>query len=241
MGIRLFRDAAFKKAPWPAPQSTKHGRGDGITRPPEWIEQHIPGGPGSDFGRLCAAVLLDECGGPLAVWLLAGVLSRPPRQVRHGIDHRQRWPGTAGQTYSSARTPRLSCRRRAASVAAGMRVPAAYLGRVMREQILPRIQIVPSGSATTSIPGLLRSAAAIRHCPSRCAETPTTLVPPRPHCSSPRQSSSARTASPVARPDHHGRAGTPFHVNGSHGTNTALSPSVRHAGGIRSGNPEGKA
>ncbi len=67
--------------------STQHGRGDGITRPPEWIEQHIPGGPGSDFGRLCVAILLDEYGGPLAVWLLAGVLSRPPRQVRHGIDH----------------------------------------------------------------------------------------------------------------------------------------------------------
>ncbi len=67
-GFRLFYDAAFIKAPWP----TLLGRGTAWARrwdhtpAPEWIERHIPGGLGSDFGRLCAAVLLDEYGGPIA-------------------------------------------------------------------------------------------------------------------------------------------------------------------------------
>jgi monoamine oxidase len=67
-GFRLFYEAAFVKAPWPTlhDSSTPSGRRWDHTPAPEWIEQHIPGGLDSDFGRLCVAVLLDEYGGPVA-------------------------------------------------------------------------------------------------------------------------------------------------------------------------------
>ena len=65
-GFRLFYDAAFRKAPWPTrfDRHTAQGRRWDRTPATEWIEQHVPGGLGSDFGRLCVAVLLDEYGGP---------------------------------------------------------------------------------------------------------------------------------------------------------------------------------
>ena len=65
-GFRLFHDAAFRQAPWPTlfNRRTDQGRRWDRTPATEWIEQHIPGGLSSDFGRLCVAVLLDEYGGP---------------------------------------------------------------------------------------------------------------------------------------------------------------------------------
>ena len=99
-GFRLFYDAAFIRAPWPTllGQGTAWARRWDHTPAPEWIEQHIPGGLGSDFGRLCAAVLLDEYGGPIAeqsalnlIYLLGTYDSvpsgraagKPPRTVGH--------------------------------------------------------------------------------------------------------------------------------------------------------------
>jgi monoamine oxidase len=66
-GFRLFYDAAFRKAPWPTlfDRHTAWGRRWDRTPASEWIEQHVPGGLSSDFGRLCVAVLLDEYGGPV--------------------------------------------------------------------------------------------------------------------------------------------------------------------------------
>jgi monoamine oxidase len=66
-GFRLFYDAAFRKAPWPTlfDRHTAWGRRWDRTPATEWIEQHVPGGLSSDFGRLCVAVLLDEYGGPV--------------------------------------------------------------------------------------------------------------------------------------------------------------------------------
>ena len=85
-GFRLFYDAAFNKAPWPTVHDNHTAwasRWD-HTPAPEWIEQHIPGGLGSDFGRLCVAVLLDEYGGPVAgqsalnlIYLLGSYASVP--------------------------------------------------------------------------------------------------------------------------------------------------------------------
>jgi monoamine oxidase len=65
-GFRLFYDAAFRKAPWPTLFDRHTAQGLRWDRTPatEWIDQHVPGGLGSDFGRLCVAVLLDEYGGP---------------------------------------------------------------------------------------------------------------------------------------------------------------------------------
>jgi monoamine oxidase len=67
-GWRLFYQAAFVKAPWPTllGRHTAQARRWDHTPAAEWIEQHIPGGLGSDFGRLCVAILLDEYGGPVA-------------------------------------------------------------------------------------------------------------------------------------------------------------------------------
>ncbi len=67
-GWRLFHDAAFVKAPWPTllGRSTAWARRWDHTPATEWIERYIPGGLGSDFGRLCVAILLDEYGGPVA-------------------------------------------------------------------------------------------------------------------------------------------------------------------------------
>jgi monoamine oxidase len=64
-GWRLFNDAAFTKAPWPTlyNKHTAWGwRWDHMPAP-EWIDAHIPGGLDSDFGRLCASILIDEYGG----------------------------------------------------------------------------------------------------------------------------------------------------------------------------------
>ncbi len=67
-GFQLFYDAAFVKAPWPTlhNRSTAWARRWDRTPAPEWIEQYIPGGLDSNFGRLCVAVLLDEYGGDVA-------------------------------------------------------------------------------------------------------------------------------------------------------------------------------
>jgi monoamine oxidase len=62
----LFRDAANTKAPWPTlhNHATHWGRRWDHQPATRWIEENIPGGLTSDFGRLCVAVLLDEYGGP---------------------------------------------------------------------------------------------------------------------------------------------------------------------------------
>ncbi len=67
-GWRLFHDAAFVKAPWPTllGTHTAWARRWDHTPATEWIERNIPGGLGSNFGRLCVAILLDEYGGPVA-------------------------------------------------------------------------------------------------------------------------------------------------------------------------------
>ena len=64
-GFRLFNDAAFTKAPWPTLYNkyTAWGWRWDHTPAPEWIDANIPGGLDSDFGRLCASILLDEYGG----------------------------------------------------------------------------------------------------------------------------------------------------------------------------------
>jgi monoamine oxidase len=64
--FELFFNAANKKAPWPTLHNhhTRWGwRWDHMPAT-AWIEENIPGGLESDFGRLCVAVLLDEYGGP---------------------------------------------------------------------------------------------------------------------------------------------------------------------------------
>ena len=67
-GFRLFYEAAFIKAPWPTlyNKSTSWARRWDHMPASEWIEQYVPGGIDSDFGRLCVAVLLDEYGGRVA-------------------------------------------------------------------------------------------------------------------------------------------------------------------------------
>jgi monoamine oxidase len=67
-GWRLFHDAAFTKAPWPTlyNKHTAWARRWDHTPATEWIDRHIPGGLGSDFGELCVSILLDEYGGPVA-------------------------------------------------------------------------------------------------------------------------------------------------------------------------------
>ncbi len=61
----LFLDAASNKAPWPTLYNHHTAWGRHWDRMPatEWIERNIRGGLGSDFGRLCVSVLLDEYGG----------------------------------------------------------------------------------------------------------------------------------------------------------------------------------
>ena len=53
------------KAPWPTLYNhhTRWGRHWDRMPATEWIERNIPGGLGSDFGKLCVSVLLDEYGG----------------------------------------------------------------------------------------------------------------------------------------------------------------------------------
>jgi len=67
-GWRLFRDAAVRKAPWPTlyDKHTHWGRRWDHMPATDWIDRYIPGGLDGDFGALCASVLLDEYGGPVA-------------------------------------------------------------------------------------------------------------------------------------------------------------------------------
>ena len=64
--FELFFDAANRKAPWPTllDHYTTWGWRWDHTPATQWIEENIPGGLRSDFGRLCVSVLLDEYGGP---------------------------------------------------------------------------------------------------------------------------------------------------------------------------------
>jgi monoamine oxidase len=61
----LFTGAANNKAPWPTLYNhhTRWGRHWDRMPATEWIERNVPGGLGSDFGKLCVSVLLDEYGG----------------------------------------------------------------------------------------------------------------------------------------------------------------------------------
>ncbi len=114
-GFRLFHHAAFHQAPWPTryDKHTAWARRWDHTPASEWIEQHIPGGLGSDFGQLCVAVLLDEYGGPVAeqsalnlIYLLAYYDSAPsgsrPRDSPRAVRHRRGSGMPAGATTSSS-------------------------------------------------------------------------------------------------------------------------------------------
>jgi monoamine oxidase len=83
-GHRLFKEAAAK-ASWP----TTHRRSTSwATRwdrmsVSEWLDHHVPGGSGGDFGRLCISAVLDEYGGAAEdesalnlIYLLGGDTSR---------------------------------------------------------------------------------------------------------------------------------------------------------------------
>jgi monoamine oxidase len=65
-GWKLFHDAAVTKAPWPTlyTHSTPAGRRWDRMSVSEWIDAHVPGGIGGDFGQLCISAVLDEYGGP---------------------------------------------------------------------------------------------------------------------------------------------------------------------------------
>jgi monoamine oxidase len=65
-GWKLFHDAAIVKAPWPTlhTHSTRWGRRWDRMSVSEWVDAHVPGGIGSDFGQLCISAVLDEYGGP---------------------------------------------------------------------------------------------------------------------------------------------------------------------------------
>jgi monoamine oxidase len=65
-GWKLFHDAAINKAPWPTlhTHSSKWGRRWDRMSVSEWIDAHVPGGTGGDFGQLCISAVLDEYGGP---------------------------------------------------------------------------------------------------------------------------------------------------------------------------------
>jgi monoamine oxidase len=64
-GRKLFKDAAVK-AKWPAVYNfnTKWSRRWDRMSVSEWIDAHVPGGIGGDFGQLCISAVLDEYGGP---------------------------------------------------------------------------------------------------------------------------------------------------------------------------------
>jgi monoamine oxidase len=64
-GWKLFKDAATK-ADWPTTHrhSTKWSRRWDRMSVSEWIDAHVPGGIGGDFGQLCISAVLDEYGGP---------------------------------------------------------------------------------------------------------------------------------------------------------------------------------
>jgi monoamine oxidase len=133
-GFALFHDAAFRKAPWPTryDKHTPWARRWDRTPASEWIEQHVPGGLRSDFGRLCVAVLLDEYGGPVAeqsalnlIYLLAYYDSAPSgRQPRNspqlsGTDEKWHVRGGNDQFVS-----RLVARLPAGTVRLGERLEA---------------------------------------------------------------------------------------------------------------------
>jgi monoamine oxidase len=65
-GWKLFHDAAVNKAPWPTlyTHSSKWGRRWDRMSVSEWIDAHVPGGIGGDFGQVCISAILDEYGGP---------------------------------------------------------------------------------------------------------------------------------------------------------------------------------
>lgn len=65
-GWKLFHDAAVNKAPWPTlhTHSTNWGRKWDRMSVSEWVDAHVPGGIGGDFGQLCISAVLDEYGGP---------------------------------------------------------------------------------------------------------------------------------------------------------------------------------
>ena len=60
--FELFFDAANRKAPWPTLHDRHTAWGWRWDHMPatQWIDENVPGGLESDFGRLCVAVLLDE-------------------------------------------------------------------------------------------------------------------------------------------------------------------------------------
>jgi monoamine oxidase len=64
-GFQLFHDAAVRKAPFPTrfDRSTRWGRRWDAMSVAEWLDVHVPGGSGGDFGQLCISAVLDEYGG----------------------------------------------------------------------------------------------------------------------------------------------------------------------------------
>jgi monoamine oxidase len=65
-GWKLFHDAAVKHAPFPTlhTHSTAAGRRWDHMSVAEWVDAHVRGGIGGDFGQLCLSAVLDEYGGP---------------------------------------------------------------------------------------------------------------------------------------------------------------------------------
>ena len=60
-----FNDAV-RQAPWPTRYTgfTQAGYDWDHLSVVDWIEQHVPGGLGSTFGKLCYYVVISEYGGP---------------------------------------------------------------------------------------------------------------------------------------------------------------------------------
>jgi monoamine oxidase len=84
-GYRLFKDAANHKAPWPTTfrHSSHWGRRWDHMSVSDWLDAHVPGGSGGDFGQLCISAVLDEYGGAPEeqsalnlIYLLGGDASR---------------------------------------------------------------------------------------------------------------------------------------------------------------------
>jgi monoamine oxidase len=65
-GWKLFHRAAVTQAPWPTlhNHSSAHGRRFDRMSVSDWVDAHVPGGIGGDFGQLCISAVLDEYGGP---------------------------------------------------------------------------------------------------------------------------------------------------------------------------------
>lgn len=64
LGQELFREAAAQ-ASWPTThrRSTPAAARWDQMSVTDWLDAHVPGGSDGDFGRLCAAAVLDEYGG----------------------------------------------------------------------------------------------------------------------------------------------------------------------------------